>query len=150
MTMRPISFGRRLRNSVRRVFVPALLLASAPPIFGQEVKTTDDIARAFFAKHCQGCHEGKKPKGGFRLESLAADFEDKANRERWLDVLEKLKDGSMPPKEKPRPPAPDVQAVSAWIRTQVDQGAAASTAAKGRVGLRRLNRTEYENTIRDL
>src|SRR5436189_221103 len=117
---------------------------------GQDVKSTDDLSRRFFARHCQTCHEGLKPKGQFRLDSLSSDFIDKANRERWLDVLERVKSGTMPPKEKPRPPAQEVQALSDWIRGRVDKGAAAVHAKQGRVGLRRLNRTEYENTVRDL
>src|SRR5580765_1119297 len=92
-------------------------------------------ASAFFAKHCQDCHAGNKPKGDFRLDNLSRDFSNKANREKWLSVLEKLKSGEMPPKEKPRPPAQDVKAVTEWINGQVTK----SGAALGRVGLRRLN-----------
>jgi len=124
------------------------IVAADDPV--QIVKLSDDPATPFLARHCQGCHEGKKPKGDFRLESLALDFHDKANRERWLAVLEQVKSGAMPPKQKPRPPSQDVEAVSAWISDRVAKGAAAANAAQGRVVLRRLNRTEYENTVRDL
>src|SRR5439155_15084525 len=54
--------------------------------------------------------------------------------------------GAMPPKEKPRPPAPDVKALTDWIGGRADQ----ARAGQGRVGLRRLTRSEYRNTIRDL
>ncbi len=77
---------------------------------------------AFLARHCQGCHAGTKPKGNFRLDSLTPDFNDKANRERWLAVLEQVKTGTMPPKEKPRPPAQEVKAVTDWISGRVDEG----------------------------
>jgi hypothetical protein len=115
-----------------------------------DAKPADDHARPFFARYCQSCHTGPKPKGNFRLDSLSVDFGDKANRERWLTVVERLKAGTMPPKEKPRPPAQDVQAVSSWINRQVEQAVHISSASQGRVVLRRLNRAEYENTIRDL
>ena len=91
-----------------------------------------------------------KPKGKFRLESLTQDFDDKANRERWLAVLEQVKSGTMPPKEKPRPPAKDVEALADWISERTAAAEAARSAAQGRVVLRRLNRAEYENTVRDL
>src|SRR5437016_4062108 len=68
-----------------------------------EAKPEVDPAKAFLTQHCQGCHAGEKPKGNFRLDSLTQDFNDKANRERWLAVSEQIKNGTMPPKEKPRP-----------------------------------------------
>jgi hypothetical protein len=113
-----------------------------------QTAATEDSSTAFFAKHCQACHGGLKPKGGFHLSRLSPDFNDKTNRERWLSVLEQLQTDAMPPKEKPRPSAKETRAVTDWIRARVDKAAAVGTG--GRVVLRRLNRTEYENTIRDL
>ena len=55
----------------------------------------------------------------------------------------------MPPKSKPRPPEKDVQFLSDWIGDRV-KAAEAARRAQGRVVLRRLNRVEYENTVRDL
>lgn len=109
-------------------------------------KPADDPARPFLAKHCQGCHAGDKPKGNVRLDNLSVDFGDRADRERWLAVLEQLKSGAMPPKEKPRPPADDVKTVTDWIGRRAEPAG----AAQGRAVLRRLNRAEYENTVRDL
>ncbi len=70
-----------------------------------DAKPSDEPARPFLARHCQGCHAGDKPKGKFRLSSLTADWSDRANRERWLAVSEQVRSGAMPPKGKPRPPA---------------------------------------------
>jgi mono/diheme cytochrome c family protein len=113
-------------------------------------KTLDDPAGAFLKQHCQVCHAGEKPKGNFRLDSLTQDFTDKANRDRWLAVAEQLKNGTMPPKEKPRPEEKEVKTLTAWIGGQVTAGEAARNAAQGRVTMRRLNRAEYLNTVRDL
>ena len=115
-----------------------------------DAKSLDDPAKSFFVQHCRACHAGNEPKGEFRLESLAKDFLDKANRERWLAVLEQLKSGAMPPKEKPRPAAREVEAVTEWISRQATAAIAAQAAENGRVVLRRLNRAEYQNTMRDL
>jgi hypothetical protein len=65
-------------------------------------------------------------------------------------VLEQLKTGKMPPEEKPRPPAQDIQAVIDWIGERAGKAEIARRAAEGRVVLRRLNRAEYANTARDL
>ena len=117
---------------------------------GPDPKPSDEPARPFLAKHCQGCHAGDKPKGKFRLDGLTQDFNDKANRERWLAVSEQVKSGAMPPKGKPRPPAKDVTALTDWIRGRVETAEGARIATQGRVPIRRLNRAEYENTVRDL
>lgn len=107
-------------------------------------------ADGLFAEHCAKCHANGKHKGDFTLESLTADFADRKNRERWLNVLDQLQSGKMPPKEKPRPPAEGVAAVLTWIGQQATSAEAARRAAQGRVVLRRLNRAEYANTVRDL
>lgn len=113
-------------------------------------KTTNDPARQLFAQHCQKCHSGAKPKGGFAIENLSPDFSDRKNREQWLTVLEQLKTGEMPPKDKPRPPAPEVQAAVNWISERARAAELAHRATEGRVVMRRLNRAEYANTVRDL
>ena len=110
----------------------------------------EEQVRPLLVKHCQGCHRGEKPKGDFRIDRLSADFTDKTVSNHWLTVLEQLKAGSMPPKDKPRPTEQEVQALTTWVRSRMDAAETARRAAQGRVALRRLNRTEYENTVRDL
>jgi hypothetical protein len=111
---------------------------------------TDGPVRLLFDQHCQKCHAGQKPKGDFQIEGLSQDFSDKANRERWLAVLDQLKEGAMPPEEKPRPPGTAVREVVDWISTRAEAAEIAQREAEGRVVLRRLNRAEYANTVRDL
>ena len=131
--------------------VPLILLAfpsarsrAEPP--PQVAQKPDDPFRTFLTKHCQECHSGEKPKGDFSLDKLAPDFDDAANRERWLAVLKRVRAGEMPPKAKPRPAEKDVEALAGWIDAQ----AGAARLAHGRTVLRRLNRIEYQNTVRDL
>ena len=101
-------------------------------------------------QHCEKCHSGAKAEGDFSLTSLTDDFNDKQNRERWLTVLEQLKEGTMPPADEPRPPVKDVQSVMDWISTQAGKAEIARRETEGRVVMRRLNRAEYANTVRDL
>jgi len=110
----------------------------------------DDQVRPLFVKYCQECHSGEKPKGDFRYNRLMADFANAANREQWQTVLEQLKSGAMPPKGKPRPAEQDAKMLTDWIGGEIAGAVAAGRAAQGRVVLRRLNRVEYENTVRDL
>jgi hypothetical protein len=101
-------------------------------------------------RHCIECHSGEKPKGKLDLDALTADFSGDADRRRWQLVAERVKAGTMPPKNRPRPASTEVQLLADWIGGQVAAAEAARRQAHGRTVLRRLNRIEYENTIRDL
>ncbi len=126
------------------------LFAAEPRGAKADSKPSSDPAHQLFAQHCQKCHSGAKPKGDFQLESLTQDFADRRNREQWLTVLEQLRTGEMPPKDKPRPSALEVQSAINWISERAGAAELARRAAEGRVVLRRLNRAEYANTMRDL
>ena len=102
------------------------------------------VHRQFLNEHCGKCHTGEKPKGGFDLESLSPGLANADSRRHWLSVMEQIETGEMPPETKPRPPATQVEALTAWIRQ------AAAQSGDGRVVMRRLNRAEYANTVRDL
>src|SRR5882672_10931817 len=95
---------------------------------------SDDKVRLFLARHCQECHGGEKPKGDFRVDHLATDFADKANRQKWQVVLKRVQAGEMPPKSKPRPPEGEVRALADWITGKV-QAAEAVQQAQGRTVL---------------
>jgi mono/diheme cytochrome c family protein len=124
--------------------IPHARSAAEPPT-PPAAQKTDDPFRAFLNKHCKECHTGEKPKGSFNVDKLTPDFNDTGNRERWAAALDRVRAGEMPPEKKPRPEGKDVQALAAWVKAK--DGAA---RAQGRTVLRRLNRVEYQNTIRDL
>jgi mono/diheme cytochrome c family protein len=104
----------------------------------------------FFRAHCESCHAGDKPKGGLDLtaKGLANDFTDPATAAKWKEIVEALNGHTMPPKKEKQPDAKAVAAVVDWI---VEQSTRAELAKRERGSiLRRLNREEYRNTIRDL
>lgn len=109
-----------------------------------------DPAQELFSEHCAKCHSGEKPKGDFKFEELSRNFDDRQTNETWQLVLDQLEAGDMPPKKEKRPPAQLLGEAIAWIRTQTETAERKRRASEGRVPLRRLNRTEYVNTIRDL
>jgi mono/diheme cytochrome c family protein len=142
--------------------VPTVLIAcafalAAAPVSGQESGRQADAAfletkiRPVLVAHCYGCHskEAKELKGSLRLDRLSADFGDEATRKQWRKLLKRLKAGEMPPKSKPRPPEKQIKLLSDWISAR-SAAADAARRPQGRVALRRLNRVEYENTVRDL
>jgi hypothetical protein len=88
--------------------------------------------------------------GGLNLQAYTDAASVLNDRDKWELVLEKLKTGEMPPKGLPRPKPADVQAVTGWIQGEFDLADSHAKPEPGRVTARRLNRAEYNNTIRDL
>ncbi len=102
------------------------------------------------AKYCARCHGTVKPKGGV---SLVKDVDDSAvlkNRDLWVKVADNLRSGDMPPAGAKRPTAAEMEAWNRWLDAVVLKGECTGPADPGRVTIRRLNRAEYNNTIRDL
>ena len=132
----------------------ALWLAVAPSLRrAQGAQTTsefDRLVQPFFANTCYSCHNANVMSAGVNLEAIRTGSLPKTS-EIWERVLRKLRAGEMPPKGLPRPDPKEVNAVIAWIESQLktaDTLAASRTA--GYVTVRRLNRAEYNNTVREL
>ena len=138
------------RVAARSMLLPVVCAVLAFITTNITVAQEEISARQLLIHHCEKCHSGAKAEGDFTLTSLTDDFNDKQNRERWLTVLEQLKEGTMPPGDEPRPPVKDVQSVMDWISTQAGKAEIARRETEGRVVMRRLNRAEYANTVRDL
>src|SRR6185436_8004908 len=140
--------GRVMRIDL--AFVAAALMVSSASAQQAADKVYGEQVRPFLARHCAECHAGEKPKGDFRLDQLDPSFAAKTAEERWRTVQEQLRAGSMPPKKKTRPPQAELQAVTDWISGRIAAVEASRRTTEGRVVLRRLNRLEYANTVRDL
>ena len=109
------------------------------------------VVKPFFAKHCISCHGEQKQKGDFRVDNLPADFNSPAAAGHWMEIMDRINSGEMPPVKEPRPKADDVAHVAEWIASQLSEAEAARQAGSGeRVSFRRLSREEYRNTVRDL
>ncbi|MGY8690633.1 MAG: DUF1587 domain-containing protein, partial [Verrucomicrobiales bacterium] len=99
--------------------------------------------------HCVSCHNPEKKKGEFDLESLYED-DVREHADVWEHVITRLQARQMPPRDKMRPDEATYEAVIDWLTRNLDAHAAADPKP-GRVEtFRRLNRTEYQNAIRDL
>lgn len=114
----------------------------------EKIPATADV-QAIFKSYCLDCHSGEKAKGDLRIDKLSAEFADEATRKQWQKILKRVQAGEMPPESKPRPTEKEVGVLSDWIGVK-GKAADAARRAEGRVVLRRLNRIEYQNTLRDL
>jgi hypothetical protein len=104
----------------------------------------------FLARHCFTCHNEKLQSGNLNLERFRDDTPALQQAEVWDKVLEKLSTGRMPPPGSPAPDKTEISSVTAWIESLLERSGFSTTAEPGRVTARRLNRVEYNNTIRDL
>ncbi len=101
------------------------------PIRASATEPTDDPSGKFFAQYCHGCHAGAEPKGDFHIDTLAQDFADKENRRQWLNVVQQLRAGTMPPTGKPRPAKDQTKDLTDWIDGQVASAETARNALQG-------------------
>lgn len=106
--------------------------------------------RPLLAQHCLDCHGQDAPKAGLRLDSLAADFDDPAKVRIWTKVLTRVAASEMPPQDSLQPSKHEARRLTAWIETGLLAAERRTQPAVGSLALRRLNRRQYENTIRDL
>ena len=105
--------------------------------------------RAVLDTYCITCHNQRLRTGGLALDRLDMTNPG-ANAEVWENVIAKLRAGSMPPAGRPRPDAATYRAVASALENDIDRAWAASPNP-GRINaVHRLNRTEYQNAIRDL
>ncbi len=137
MPLRPIP--------VAGIFAITLALS---PAFGQSA--FDQKVGVFVKTNCAMCHNEQLKTAGLALtkyHDTAAMIHD---REIWEKVVARVRAGEMPPKGLPRPKPEDVDSFTNWIEGQFDQFDATAAPDPGHLTAHRLNRTEYNNTIRDL
>lgn len=109
-----------------------------------------EAAWPFLEKNCLECHGEKKAKAGFRIDQLGSDFAGAKVADQWKEVIDRINAGEMPPEDKTRPDAKQAAAFVGWVNGQLREVELAAKNAGGRIPMRRLNRDEYANTVRDL
>ena len=103
----------------------------------------------FIATYCLKCHAGEKAKGGLAFDKIETEADVRKYRQLAERVRAVLDAGSMPP-EDPQPDDRDRTAVLNWLEQRILKVDCSVGINPGRVTVRRLNRAEYNNTIRDL
>src|SRR5262245_6396455 len=114
-----------------------------------EVQAQTSRQRQFLYRYCATCHNDRLKTGGLSLERIDVSSPD-AQPETWEKVVRKLHTGVMPPPNMPQPSEADRLAMLTWLETSLDAASAAKPNPGRTETLRRLNRTEYQNAIRDL
>lgn len=102
----------------------------------------------FIQEHCVSCHGPKKQKGKLRLDTLSHDFLDPATAAKWADVINTVSSHEMPPEEEEQPSAEKAGQFVDWVTAELGRAEMAKRSTTP--VMRRMNRAEYNNTIRDL
>jgi hypothetical protein len=113
------------------------------------VETFRQQIEPILAENCYECHGYGSAEGGLTLDEFESGEDALSRRELWWQILKLLRAGIMPPPDQERLPADKLAQLEQWIKTRVFE-IDPDDPDPGHVTLRRLNRTEYRNTIREL
>ena len=103
---------------------------------------------AFLENHCLDCHDSFEQKGDLDLENLSFDLSDREAFSTWAYVFDRVDHGEMPPKKERRPAQEDLAVFLKSLSVPLIAADRERISKKGRSKVRRINRFEYENTLR--
>ena len=135
----------------RSAGLAATLLLFAPEQCYAQQRKAEAVSsqRQFLDRYCTSCHNERAKTGGLSFVQVNLSQPD-AQPELWEKVVRKLRTGVMPPPNMPQPSRADRLAMLTWLESSIDAASAAKPNPGRTETLRRLNRTEYQNAIRDL
>ena len=146
---------QRLKHprTVRRLPVLALLALFCPLADAEPAPTLryDADVKPLLQRYCYDCHGEDKHKGDVNLSLYPDEASVRRDPKVWRTVLQQLDERAMPPERKPQPTQEERERLTGWVRQTLDRlDPNHLPQDPGRVTARRLNRAEYNNTIRDL
>jgi hypothetical protein len=131
---------------VRLVAILSMISAAAQPTAAGDLAPV----QGFFRRYCHDCHAGKEGEAGLDLTALPAELTDPSVRQRLTRVYDRVIAGEMPPKGSEQPAKGDRNAALRSLDEVLVAADKAADREAGRIRMRRLTRSEYENTLRDL
>jgi hypothetical protein len=138
-----------MKRDVLTMLASLALLASVHAIDAPQARM-DEKQRGFFNDYCVKCHGEKKQKGKLRLDDISFALDSIESADRWQKILNQINSGDMPPDEATQPErVAKTDFLEALSRTLVTARRTLGDV-RGKITMRRLNRREYKNTIRDL
>ncbi|MBP6824701.1 MAG: DUF1587 domain-containing protein, partial [Acidobacteria bacterium] len=100
-------------------------------------------------QHCSQCHDKDAHSGGLDFAALSFDLKNRSIRDQWIRIHDRVEKGEMPPKGSVLPPAQRSELLK-LLSARIHSADLAEIVATGRGPMRRLNRDEYEQNLRDL
>ena len=144
----PLGFERlRAAETPRPPAVTAVAPHPATAAMEQQFKSQ---VQPFLQAHCYKCHGNGKSKGDVSLDKFTSFAALQQDLDTWQQIHDEIEQHEMPPEKEPQPPADKTAAVVRFTAQALDFVDPTVPRDPGFVAIHRLNRTEYNNTIRDL
>lgn len=155
ITSKP-NFSTIARFSKDRLIAGAIviLLTCSVAVHAEEAAAKVDLAahatviKPFLKAHCTECHGSREQEADLRLDNLPPNFTDPAIAAKWAEVVTAINTHQMPPEEEIQPSVEEAGKVAAWLEAELSRGEIATRSTL--MTMRRINRAEYDNTIKDL
>ena len=119
-------------------------------LFAQAGDDLDPRAGTLLQNHCVDCHSGTEPAAGLGLDQFHTVRSIRQSNDVWEKAWRRVQDGSMPPPESEALAVDDREFLAGWIDTTLHHIDCSQGAVPGQVTIRRLTRSEYRNSVRDL
>ena len=140
----------RVTSAIRRLaMVPGVCPLASVVASNLAASDLPEPIGELIQRTCFDCHDGDSAEAGLNLKSLTFDPADRRLRERWILIHDRVKSGEMPPDESSLSDG-DRQSLVKTLHDLVAKADREDVMANGRGPLRRLNRDEYEQNLRDL
>jgi mono/diheme cytochrome c family protein len=111
---------------------------------------TRQTVRVLLERHCLDCHDPATQEGGLDLHNADLATESRDALQLWSRVFDRVQQGEMPPTDYASLPTDDKRQLLTALGRSITATETALHQAEGRSAWRRLNRVEYQNTVRDL
>jgi mono/diheme cytochrome c family protein len=144
-----LAMGITIATAAETATTPVNSIAPSPDL----AKTKDEFTSVilpFVQQNCYECHGKGQRKGGLNLDTYLSADSMLQHRSTWQNVLDRVQAGEMPPKEATTKPNPTQAKLALAAIDDVLSADGGSAKAPPHMTLRRLNRAEYVNTVRDL
>jgi len=129
-------------STARRVVLIGALLAWVQPAEADEIQPLIESS-------CIGCHD-ENTETRLDFTKLDRDFEDADTFRAWVNIVDRIRKGEMPPASEPRPDKQEQTAAMTFLNKKLFEVNRHQQQEHGRVPSRRLSRLEYEHTLHDL
>lgn len=137
-----------MRLSLRMLGFVLAAIAPAGLVLAQD--SFEEAVSPLLAANCVACHNAQAQSGGVDFAQFVSADDALGKPEVWERALERLSAGTMPPAGLPRPDSAIQERATTWLTQALDRLDAEAEPDPGRVTVRRLNRAEYNNTVRDV
>ena len=138
------------RTQRRTSIAVFFLLISAVPAAELPVATMPERHRVFLTSYCVDCHNSETREGNLRLDNVSFSIDSVEHAALWQKILNQLNSGNMPPKNAKRPGNEEKTELLDVVAQTLVKARQFLSDGGGKITMRRLNRREYKNSIRDL